>query len=192
MSTSSSDFAGRDRSPGDGGRGDTTWERDYRPRLARCALLTLALVALGGCHCTPQHPVAGFTHPAIGLRERLEDIGDGICLEKAHKRTIDNDFEMRGQQALDATKCVAGCTLAHAQRAPATAVCLVHGAGCTLQHAACRTAATGAAVTHHTLRGAGWKVSRFLRHVLPIPHARVVPCPTRCDGGSCHAGCGCH
>ena len=75
-------------------------------------LLVVAAIAgaLSGCFGAPQHPVPGFTHPAIEIRERVDEFQEGIALEKAHKRTIDDDFQLRGNVAADKARKAARYT----------------------------------------------------------------------------------
>ena len=72
---------------------------------------TIGCFALAGCFFAPQHEVCHFTHPAIELKNRVEEFQDGLCLEKAHKTTIDDDFQIRGnvakQKGQQMVQCVA-------------------------------------------------------------------------------------
>ena len=74
------------------------------------AMVTGVIVTgMTGCFFAPQHPVCHFKHPAIEVKERLEDLQDGICLETAHKTTIDDDFQLRANDATDHARHAAKC-----------------------------------------------------------------------------------
>ena len=66
--------------------------RRLRVRPRRLALA--AAIGLAGCSA-PQCPTPFFRHPVVEMRERFEDIHHGILLERAHKTTIDDDYQYR-------------------------------------------------------------------------------------------------
>ena len=80
--------------------------RFRRPLLAIAPVAVLLLATtLAGCCCVPQQPTAFYHHPVIEMRERFDDIRDGVCLEKAHDRVINDDFQLRANLAADVAKC---------------------------------------------------------------------------------------
>ena len=142
--------------------------RFRRPLLAIAPVAVLLLATmLAGCCCVPQQPTAFFHHPVIEMRERFDDIRDGICLEKAHDRTINDDFQLRANLAADVTACATGrvanfsaASLRNTRRDFTSAVeDLGYETGKATRHAQQTSHATG-----HVL---GLKTGRSLRHLLP-------------------------
>ena len=144
-----------------------------RRSFATAAPVVAMLLAtlLAGCCCVPQQPTAFFHHPVIEMRERFDDIRDGICLEKAHDRVINDDFQLRANLAADVAKC-ATCKTARFTKASLRNTkhdfgSAVDELGCEVAGATHRAAhvsdATGYVVGSSVRRTA----KKSLRHLLP-------------------------
>ena len=115
-----------------------------RGGLVAGGLAVVAIASSTGCTCVPQTPTAYWRHPVIEMRERFEDIQDGICLEKGHDRTINDDFQQRANIAGDLASCAAintrDYTVNTLKNTRRDIRCAVHGVRCEMRQAACHAA----------------------------------------------------
>ena len=121
---------------------------------AAAAAIATAVAVSSGCHCYPQQAVPGCPHPMQAAFCKIENMRDGLALEKAQWRTEDDTTELRLQHAHAKVKQTKHCVDAHAK------------------HAVRQTAAT----VKQTTAVAGWSLRRVFcgpwRRPAPARHTR--------------------
>ena len=106
--------------------------------MKRLTLSIAAAFALAGCRGVPQHAVPGCPHPLQVAFCKIENMRDGLALEKAQWRTEDDTTELRMQHAHAHAKATKHCVDAH------------------VKHSVKQTAH----VARQTAAGAGWTIKR--------------------------------